>query len=190
MLLDMTKKVLSAILSVCLLFGVFSCFASAAAIPTIDGEIPAKVRVCPDKVLEIEAPEVNGNVYAEGWEIKMIGGDWIPYDCEPLDKNDDGASIRYFAANSVGGYAYSNEATLVIAHNPSGSYKYDGLNHWRECSDCHGQAEKGAHTTLGGSMTDAADNICKVCGAQRTPQWTGLKAFFGWLMALITSLIG
>ncbi|MBO5462654.1 MAG: hypothetical protein J6A49_05010 [Clostridia bacterium] len=185
----MTKRVLSAILSVCLLFGVFSCFASAAAIPTIDSEIPVKVRICPGRVIDIDAPEVNGNVYAQGWEIKVVGGDWIPYDGEPLDRFDDGAYIRYFAANSVGGYAYSNEALLIIDHNPIGDYKYSGTDHWRDCADCDGKADKGAHTTLGADAT-AGDNICKVCGHRRTSQYTGLLAFFEWVMALIGSLLG
>jgi hypothetical protein len=41
-------------------------------------------------------------------------------------------------------------------------------------------------------MDDAAvkNNICKVCGHQRTPQYTGIKAFLAWVMALIASLIG
>lgn len=185
----MTKKVLSAIICVCLLFCTFSCVASAAAIPVIESEIPAKVRVCPDTVINVTAPEVSGNVYSEGWEIKYVGGDWIPYDGEPLTKDADGASIRYFAANAVGGYAYSNEAIIVLEHNPVGAYKYDGTNHWRECDDCGGQANYGGHTTLGESAT-AKDNICKVCGHVRTSQYTGILVFWEWLMALITSLIG
>ena len=185
----MTKKVLSAILSVCLLFGVFSCLASAAAIPTIDSELPVKVRICPGRVIDIDAPEVSGNVYAEGWEIKVVGGEWIPYDGEPLDRYDDGAYIRYFVANSVGGYAYSNEALLIVDHNPIGDYKYSGTDHWRDCADCDGQADKGGHTTLGSNAT-AADNICKVCGHRRTSQYTGILAFWEWVMALIGSLFG
>ena len=187
----MTKKVLSVLLSVCLMFGVVACFASAAAIPTIESEIPAKVRICPGATIEskLEAPAVDGNVFAEGWEIKVVGGDWIPYDGEALDKNDDGAYIRYFAANAVGGYAYSNEALVVVDHNPIGDYKYSGTDHWRDCSDCDGQASKGSHTTLGSDATQA-DNVCKVCGQRRTAQYNGLLAFWEWLMALITSLIG
>lgn len=185
----MTKKLLSVILSVCLLFGVFSCIASAAAIPVLEGEIPVRVRICPGKVIDIDHPEVTGNVYSEGWEIKLIGGDWIPYDGEPLDKNDDGASIRYFAANAVGGYVYSNEAILIVDHNPIGSYKYSGTDHWRDCADCDGQAEKGGHTTLGEGAT-AADNVCKICGHRRTSQYNGILVFWEWLMALIGSLIG
>lgn len=186
----MTKKVLSAIICVCLMFSMFSCFASAAAIPVIEDEIPAKVRVCPDTVLNVTAPTVTGNVYSEGWEIKVVGGDWIPYDGEPLNTREHtGASVRYFAANAVGGYAYSNEAELVLAHNPIGAYKYDGMNHWRDCADCGGQASKGGHTTLGEGAT-AKDNICKVCGHVRTSQYTGILVFWEWLMSLITSLIG
>ena len=185
----MTKKVLSVLLSVCLMFGVLACFASAAAIPTIDSEIPVKVRICPGAVINVEAPEVNGNVYSEGWEIKVVGGDWIPYDGEALDKSDDGAHIRYFAGNAVGGYAYSNEALVVVDHNPIGDYKYDGTDHWRDCADCDGQASKGGHTTLG-SDASAANNVCKICGQRRTSQYNGLLTFWEWLMALITSLIG
>lgn len=186
----MTKKVLSAIICVCLMFSMFSCFASAAAIPFIEDEIPVKVRVCPDTVLDVTAPTVTGNVYSEGWEIKVIGGDWIPYDGEPLDaRTYDGASVRYFAANAVGGYAYSNEAELVLAHNPIGSYKYDDNYHWRDCSDCDGQASMEKHTTLGEDAT-SKDNICKVCGQIRSSSLSGFLVFWEWLMALITSLIG
>lgn len=185
----MTKKVLSVILSVCLLFGVFACFASAAAVPTIDTEIPVKVRICPGKVINIDAPEISGNVYAEGWEIKYEGGDWIPYDGEPLGKEENGASIRYFAANAVGGYAYSNEALLTVDHNPIGDYKYSGTDHWRDCAECDGQAEKGAHTTLGEDAKQA-DNVCKVCGQRRTAQYNGLLAFWEWIMLLIGALLG
>lgn len=186
----MTKKVLSVILSVCLLFGVFACFAGAAAIPTIETEIPVKVRICPGSVIDVEAPEIKGNVYSEGWEIKIVGGDWIPYDGEPLNAREHaGATIRYFAANSVGGYAYSNEAELILDHNPIGDYKYNGTDHWRDCADCDGQAEKGGHTTLGEDAKQA-DNVCKVCGHRRTSQYNGILAFWEWLMALIGTLLG
>lgn len=184
----MTKRVLSLIMSVCLIFGVFSCFASATAAPVLDGELPVKVRICPGKVIDIDAPEVSGNVYSQGWEIKIVGGDWIPYDGEPLDRFDDGASIRYFAANSVGDYVYSNEALLIVDHNPIGNYKYSGTDHWRDCADCDGKAEKGAHTTLGAGAT-SKDNICQVCGHRRTSQYTGLLAFFEWVKALLASII-
>lgn len=182
----MTKKVLSVIMSVCLLFGVFTCMVSAAAVPTIDEEIPVKVRICPGRTIDIDTPEVSGNVYSQGWEIKVVGGEWIPYDGEPLEKSDDGSSIRYFAANSVGEFVYSNEALLTVEHNPIGDYKYSGMEHWRDCADCNGKADKGAHTTLGEDAT-AKDNICQVCGHQRTSQYTGILAFIEWVMALIGS---
>ena len=186
----MTKKVLSAIICVCLMFSMFACVASAASLPVINGEIPAKVRVCPDTALDVTAPEVTGNVFSEGWEIKVVGGDWIPYDGTPLDvRTYAGANVRYFAANSVGGYVYSNEAELILDHNPIGAYKYDDNYHYRDCADCDGQACKAAHTTLGETAT-AKDNICKVCGHTRTSSLTGLLVFWEWLMALIGSLIG
>ena len=185
------KKVLSVLLSVCLMLGLVATLASAAAIPTIDAEIPVKVRICPGATIDarVEAPETSGNIYSEGWEIKVVGGEWIPYDGEALDKNDNGAYIRYFAANAVGGYAYSNEALVVIDHNPIGDYKYSGTDHWRDCADCDGQASKGAHTTLGADATQA-NNVCKVCGQRRTAQYNGLLAFWEWIMGLLTSLIG
>ena len=185
----MAKRLLSVILSVCLLFGVCACIASAAAAPVLEGEIPLKVRICPGKIIDIDHPVASGNVYAEGWEIKIIGGDWIPYDGEPLDMNDEGASIRYFAANFSGDYVYSNEATLIVKHNGIGAYKYDDLEHWRDCSDCDGQADKAGHTNLGETAT-AADNVCEVCGQRRTTSLNGLLVFWEWLMALIGSLLG
>lgn len=191
----MKKKIFAIVMSVCLFATAFVFSASAAVAPTVNTEIPIEYRLCPGAVIEDDIfgeIEVLGNAYTQGWEIKIVGGDWIPYDGLPLDKYDDGASIRYFATNETGDYSYSNECVIKIAHNPSGKYESDGMNHWRECADCGGQANKGAHTHLDGGMDETAvkENICKVCGHQRTPQYTGIKAFFAWIMALITSLIG
>lgn len=186
------KKVLSVVICACLLMSVFAFGASAAALPTINGDIPPVVRICPGTTIQdkLEAPEVTGNVYSQGWEIKFVGGDWIPYDGEPLDKYDDGCYIRYFATNAVGEYVYTQtESAVTMAHNPQGNYKYNGTDHWRDCADCGGQAEKGGHTHLGSDATAAA-NICTVCGHQRTSQYTGILAFFEWIMALIGSLFG
>ena len=188
----MTKKIFAIVMSVCLFATAFAFSASAAVAPTVNSEIPIEYRFCPGAVIEDDVfgeIEILGSVYTQGWEIKIVGGDWIPYDGLPLDNYDDGASIRYFAANSVGGYAYSNEALVVVDHNPIGDYKYSGTDHWRDCADCDGQACKGGHTTLGSDATQA-DNVCKVCGQRRTSQYNGLLAFWEWLMALITSLIG
>ncbi len=191
----MKKKILAIVMTACIFVTAFICSASAAAIPEIVTEIPVEHRFCPDSIITYDVfgeIEVLGNPYTEGWEIKVVGGDWVPYNGEALTQYYDGAYIRYFAANEAGGYAYSNECAIVIAHNPIGSYKSDGMYHWRDCDDCDGQAQKGGHTHLGEGMDDAAvkDNICKVCGHQRTPQYTGIKAFLAWLMSLIATLIG
>ena len=189
----MKKRVLATMLTVCLLFSVMACMASAANVTV--GEIIVSKRICPGDVIDfdfIERPAIEGGVFSEGWEILSEDDVWIPYDGEPIDKYDDGATIRYYACNEAGDYSYSNECIIAVAHNPIGSYKSDGMNHWRECNDCGGQAQKGAHTHLDEGMDEAAvkDNICKVCGHKRTPQYTGIKAFLAWVMALITSLIG
>ncbi|MBO5896179.1 MAG: hypothetical protein J6Q83_02665 [Clostridia bacterium] len=189
----MKKKILAIVMTACIFVTAFVSTAFAAVNPEIDTEIPVKARFCPGAVIADDSLGeivLIGNPSSYGWEIKIVGGDWIPYDGEPLDQYDDGALIRYFAANEAGVYAYSNECVISIAHNPIGSYKYDGMYHWRECSECNGQANKGAHTTLDEGMDDAAvkENICEVCGQQRTAQYTGLKAFFAWLMNLITTL--
>ncbi|MBR5441929.1 MAG: hypothetical protein IKV44_03160 [Clostridia bacterium] len=191
----MKKKILAIVMTACIFVTAFVTTVFAAIAPQINSEIPVKYRFCPGAVIADDVfgeVEVIGNVYTQGWEIKIVGGDWIPYDGEGLDQYDNGASIRYFAANEAGDYAYSNECVIEVAHNPIGSYKYDGMNHWRDCADCDGQANKGAHTHLGEGMDETAvkENICKVCGQQRTAQYTGIKAFLAWLMSLITSLIG
>lgn len=191
----MKKKILAIVMTACIFVTAFVCTALAAVAPEVNTTIPPEYRVCPGTILEkdfLGEIEVVGNAYSQGWEIKIVGGDWIPYDGEPIDKYDDGASIRYYACNEAGDYSYSNECIIAVAHNPIGSYKSDGMNHWRECNDCGGQAQKGAHTHLDEGMDQAAveDNICKVCGHKRTPQYTGIKAFLAWVMALITSLIG
>lgn len=186
------KKILAIVMTACLLVTALISTASAAVAPEIVSEIPVKCRICPGDVLENDRfgeIEILGNAYTQGWEIKVVGGDWIPYDGLPLDKYDDGAYIRYFAANEAGDYAYSNESLVSVAHNPIGSYKSDGMNHWRDCDDCGGQANKGAHTHLNDSY-NPTENICTVCGHQRTPQYTGIKAFLNWIMTLISSLLG
>lgn len=191
----MKKKILAIVMTACIFVTVFICSASAAVAPEVVSEIPLEYRFCPGSAIAYDTfgeIEVLGNAYTEGWEIKVLGGDWVPYNGNGLSQSYDGASIRYFAANEAGDYSYSNECVIRVAHNPSGKYEYDGMNHWRECADCGGQADKGAHTHLGEGMDDAAvkDNICKVCGSKRTPQYTGLKAFLAWIMSLITTLIG
>ncbi len=185
----MKKRVFAALITVCLLFSVLSCVASAAPNFTV-GEISVTERVCPGQVLNLEKPEVVGSEpYAEGWEIKTVDGVWIPYDGAPLTEADNGKEVRYFAANEIGEYVYSeNSCTLIVEHNPDGEYKYDGMYHWRECQDCDGQVDKEGHTTLGSEPT-AADKVCKVCGQVRTSQYNGLLGFWEWLMALIPYII-
>ncbi len=191
----MKKKILAIVMTACIFVTALICSASAAVAPSVESEIPVEYRFCPGAVIEDDVfgnLTVVGNAYTTGWEIKLVGGDWVPYNYTALTQNCDGAFIRFFAANEAGDYSYSNECVITVAHNPIGSYKSDGMNHWRDCADCDGQAQKGGHTHLGEGMDDAAvkDNICKVCGHQRTPQYTGIKAFLAWVMALITSLIG
>lgn len=186
----MKKRVLAALITVCLLFSVFACVASAAP-NIIVGEVIASQRVCPGEVLDIEAPDVLGETYAEGWEIKTVDGVWVPYEAgQIITEDDNGREVRYFAANEIGEYVYStNTCVLVVKHNPQGAYEYDGMYHWRDCSDCGGQADKGGHTTLEGTAT-SGDKVCKVCGQVRTSQYTGILAFWEWLMNLIMSFIG
>lgn len=188
----MKKRIFAIVMSACLLITAFTSMASAAVAPEVATEIPIEARICPGAIVEKDIfgeIEFIGTPYSHGWEIKVVGGDWIPYDGEPLDKYDDGCSLRYFACNSVGDYSYSNECLVKVAHNPTGPYKYNGTDHWRECADCGGQANKGAHTHLDDSY-DPAANICTVCGNQRAPQYTGIKAFLNWIMALVASLLG
>lgn len=187
----MTKKVLSAIICVCLMFSVFACVASAAAVPAIEGDIPAKVRVCPGAVFEIPAPDITGNVFSQGWEIKVVGGDWIPYDGEPLDAEEADANVRYYAANELGEYSYSNEALIILEHSPSGSYKYDDENHWRECADCGGQTNVGKHTTIDDIMSEKTEeNICTVCGHERSGFYNIIVILLNWIMSIVGSLLG
>lgn len=191
----MKKRILAVVMTACLFATAFVSSASAAVAPEVVSEIPVQYRFCPGAVIEDDVfgeIEVLGNAYTQGWEIKIVGGDWIPYDGLALDKYDDGATIRYFAANEAGDYDYSNECVISIAHNPIGAYKMDGMYHWRDCDDCGGQANKEGHNHLGEGMDQAAvdQNICTVCGHQRTPQYTGIKAFLAWIMNLISSLLG
>lgn len=182
----MKKRVFAALITVCLLFSVLSCVASAALDITV-GEIPVVVRVCPGQAINIEMPEFD--VYSQGWQIKTVDGVWIPYDMSPLTEADDGKEIRYFVANEIGEFEYSdNTCTLIVEHNPDGEYKYDGMYHWRECQDCDGQVDKEGHTTLGSDAT-SEDKVCKVCGQVRTSQYTGLLAFWNWLMNDLLAVI-
>lgn len=188
----MKKRVLATILAVCLIFSVMACMASASADFTVAEIIPSK-RICPGDVIDdnfIKAPEVTGPVYAEGWEIKYEGGDWYPYDGQPIAEDAGVFAVRYFVANSEGtSYAYSNECTVIAKHNPKGGYEASGTDHWRICADCGGECEKGGHDHLANDPT-AANKVCTICGNRRTSQWTGILVFWEWLMSLITSLIG
>ena len=187
----MKKRVLATILTVCLLFSVMACVASAESGITV-GEIISSKRVCPGDIIDfdvIEKPTVSGGVYAQGWEIQTADGAWIPYDGEPIEAKAGTFNVRYFAASANGEYSYSNECVVTAKHNPAGQYEYSGTDHWRVCVDCGGQADYGHHTHLKSDAT-AANNVCEVCGHVRTSQWTGLLGFIEWLMALLTSLIG
>ena len=189
------KKVISLIMSVCFLFTMFACVSSAASVE-VEPSLPAIIRLCPGTVIGeatediLPTPEVYGAVYSEGWEIKVEGGDWVPYQGEPLELTDDGAKIRYFAitfSNDINDYAYSNECDLIVKHNPTGSYLYSGTDHWRVCADCGGQSGVELHDHF--EEPKAGNTVCGVCGAKRTPQWTGLAAFFDWLLATIIGMI-
>ena len=185
----MKKRVLATILTVCLLFSVMACMASAADVTV--GEIICSKRICPGDVIDfdfIARPEIEGGVFAEGWEIKSEDGVWIPYDGEPIDERAGSFEIRYFATDAQGNYDYSNVCLVTAKHNPDGAYQSSGTDHWRICQDCGGVADKGGHTHLSSSAT-AANKVCEVCGHVRTSQWTGLLGFWEWLIALISSLI-
>ena len=188
----MKKRVLATILTVCLLFSVLACVASAEGEISV-AEIVSTKRICPGDVIDdyfIEAPEVTGPVYSEGWEIQKADGTWIPYNGEPIGEKAGTFAIRYFAANIDGEiYGYSNECIVTAKHNPKGDYEMSGTDHWRVCADCGGEADKGGHDHLAEGAT-AANKVCTVCGHRRTSQWTGLLAFQEWIMALIGSLIG
>lgn len=184
----MKKRVLATILTVCLLFSVMACVASAATVEV--GEIVKSVRICPGKVIDedvIEEPEIKGYIKGSGWEVQNSNGFWVPYDGAPIDEMTKSFNLRYFIVDYSNNYVYSNECSVKVAHNPIGDYKYSGTEHWRDCTDCDGQAEKGGHTHLGEDAL--ADNkVCRVCGHVRTSQYTGLLAFIEWIMALVASL--
>ena len=183
----MKKRVLATILTVCLLFSAMACVASAEA-SILVGDIDVSKRICPGDYIDFDfmaKPEIKGvDIFAEGWEIKTYGADWVPYTGEPVSEYAGTFSIRYFVADSQGSYFYSNECVVTAKHNPKGNYEYDGTSHWRVCADCDKPAGKEAHTHLG-SDADAAEDICQVCGHKRTPQWTGFLAFFDWIMAVV-----
>ncbi len=185
----MKKRVLATILTVCLLFSVMACVASAET-SIVVGEIVSSKRICPGDFIDfdfIPRPKIEGGVYAEGWEIQTEGGEWLPYTGAPIDESAGTFGLRYFAADAQGNYAYSNTCMVTAKHNPFGEYQYSGTDHWRICVDCGGQADKEGHTHLSGSAT-AEDKVCSVCGHVRTSQWTGLLAFWEWIMDLISSL--
>ncbi len=187
----MKKRVLATILTVCLLFSVLACVASAEGEISVADIISTK-RICPGDVIDfnvIARPETEGGIYTEGWEIQTVDGVWLPYDGEPISEKAGTFKLRYFATDAQGNYAYSNECTVTAKHNPDGPYEYSGTDHWRVCKDCGGQCEHGYHDTLSGSAT-AANKVCSVCGQVRTSQWTGVLGFWEWLIALIMSLIG
>lgn len=188
----MKKRVLATILSVCLLFSVMACMASASSDFTV-AEIISSKRICPGDVIDdnfIEAPEVTGPIYAQGWEISYEDGIWFPYEGDPIAEDVGTFAIRYFVANADGtSYAYSNECVVTAKHNPKGGYETSGTDHWRVCDDCGAECEKGGHDHLSESAT-AANKVCSICGHRRTSQWTGLLAFWEWIMSLISSLIG
>ncbi len=187
----MKKRVLATILTVCLLFSVMACVASAASDITI-GEIISSKRICPGNTIDfnfIPRPETEGGIYSEGWEITNANGDWVPYDGEPISENAGTFKLRYFAADADGEYAYSNECVVTAAHNPTGGYQMSGIEHWRICADCGADAEIGAHDHLSADAT-ANNKVCTVCGHVRTSQYTGILAFFEWILDLVFSLIG
>ena len=187
----MKKRVLATILTVCLLFSVMACVASAATSVSV-GEIISTKRICPGDIIDfnfIPRPETEGGIYAEGWEIQTVDGVWVPYDGQPISEKAGVFGLRYFAADAQGQYAYSNVCTVTAKHNPTGGYESSGTDHWRVCADCGGEVDKEGHDHLAGNAT-AANKVCSVCGHVRTSQWTGMLAFIEWLMALIGSLIG
>lgn len=194
----MKKRVFSLVLGICLLLSMFTFTASAVTVE-VDKTLPTIIRFCPGTVIGektkdvLPVPEIYSDetIYSQGWEIKVVGGDWVPYTGDPLELTDDGAMLRYFAApysNNEADYAYSNECKLIVKHNPTGSYLYSGTDHWRVCADCGGKAGEDLHTFFDEVTT--AGTVCTVCGAKRTSQWTGLAAFFDWLFATIFSFIG
>ena len=181
------KKVLISLITLCLLMGVFTCVVSAEAIITVC-DVVVSERICPGKVLDIDAPEVIGSAVSTGWEIQTVDGVWVPYDGQPLDESDDGKQVRYFAADEAGEYAYSgNTCTLVIEHKPQGAYEYSGTDHWRICAECGGKTDEGHHTTLGSDAL-AANKVCQVCGQVRTPQYNGLLGFWEWLLNVVLAM--
>ena len=191
----MKKRVLSLIMSVCLIFTVFACV-GAASFVEVEKTLPAIVRLCPGAIIGettesiLPAPAVYGDVYQQGWEIKVEGGEWIPYDGEPLELEDNGAVVRYFAvtySNNPEDYVYSNECELIVKHNPTGEYLYSGTDHWRVCADCGGKADEDLHDFF--EKPTATNTVCGICGAKRTSQWTGLASFFDWLFGYVVNEI-
>ena len=188
----MRKRVLATILSVCLLFSVMACVASAES-EIIVGEIISSKRICPGDVINfafIERPEIECNeIKSEGWEIQRADGNWVPYNGKPIAEDAGTFNLRYFVADPYGNYGYSNECVVIAKHNPAGTYQTSGTDHWRVCADCGAETEKGGHDHLGADAK-AENKVCTICGHVRTSQYTGLLGFWEWILALILSLIG
>ncbi len=196
----MKKRIFSLILSVCLLATMFVFATSAADIVEVEQSLPTIVKFCPGTVIGpdtekvLPTPVTYGSVYSKGWEIQLEGtDDWVPYNGEALDASYDGAKIRYFAvpySNNQADYKYSNECELIVKHNPQGAYMSSGTEHWRLCADCGQKDGSDMHTFFDqfDMENEANDTICKVCGAKRTSQWTGLFGFFQWLLKTVMGL--
>lgn len=184
----MKKRVLATILTVCLLFSVMACAASAASGLDVE-DIVSSIRICPGKIINsdvIEEPAIYGYAKVSGWEIQTTDGVWLPYDGEAIDENIIG--LRFYAVDYSNNYEYSNECSVRVEHNPIGDYQYSGTDHWRICDDCGGQADKGGHTHLGAEAT-ANNKVCQVCGHVRTSQYTGLLSFWEWLIPSVMAIL-
>ncbi len=185
----MKKRVLATILTVCLLFSVMACVASAATVEV--GEIVKSVRICPGKVIDssvIEEPVVKGYPKKAGWEVQNSDGSWVQYNGAAIGERQVDFNLRYFVVDYDGNYEYSNECAVRVAHKPIGDYQYSGTDHWRVCDDCGGQADKGGHDHLSADAT-SQNKVCTVCGHVRTSQYTGLLGFMEWFMGLINEIL-
>ncbi len=187
----MKKRVLATILAVCLLFSVMACVASAAS-DIVVGDIISSKRICPGDIINfafIERPEIEcQEIKSEGWEIQRADGIWVPYNGKSIAEDAGTFNLRYFVADTYGNYGYSNVCVVIAKHNPSGAYQTSGTDHWRVCSDCGAEAEKGGHDHLSDATPE--NKVCSVCGHVRTSQYTGLITFWNWLINLIFSFIG
>lgn len=190
----MKKRIVSVLLCVVVLFSVCAIAVNAGSKTSLGAEITSdiitEIRVCPGTVItdKIAAPSVSGPIFAEGWEITDNNGEWVPYTGSAVKESDNGKKIRFFVADELGEYAYSNECVIRAEHNPSGDYHSTSLYHWRDCTDCGGKACYERHDFLLHEST-SANNVCSVCGATRFSSPTGLLVFWEWVMNLIASLI-